>query len=373
MRVALVILHADRKRGGAEGYTLQLAEALAKRGHDVSLLASSFGELMPASVARVTIETRGLTRAARYRRFLDALDAHLSTTTYDVVHAMLPVRQCDVYHPHAGLAIAKAGQTGARLAFNARRRLMAETERSIVESDRPPIVISLSEYVKTDVAGQYPTLPADRQATLFNAVGLDYFDPAQAIPRTRDEFRNGRKISANDRVALVVAQDFERKGVPQAIEATKRINAGLLPGESRLKLLVVGGERSPGVEGDVIFAGTSWKVVVFYAGSDFFVLPTRHDPCSLVVLEALAMGLPVVSTVFNGATEIMRDGEHGFVLKDPNDVDALTAAMRTLMDDDTRARMSSACLALRPKLSYDAHLDKLLSVYETARSTRVAR
>jgi len=53
----------------------------------------------------------------------------------------------------------------------------------------------------------------------------------------------------------------------------------------------------------------------FYRAADFFVLPTRHDPCSSSWLEALAMGLPVISTIFNGACEIMIDGVHGFVLK----------------------------------------------------------
>ena len=107
--------------------------------------------------------------------------------------------------------------------------------------------------------------------------------------------------------------------------------------------------------------------------ADFFVLPTKHDPCSLVVLEALAMGLPVVSTVYNGATEIMTDGVHGYVLPDPSDVDALAGAMRKMLDPDRRAQMSRACLELRPQLSYDTHLDRLLGIYETARSTRNAR
>src|SRR4051812_41922161 len=103
MQIALVILHADPKRGGAERYTADLAGALAKRGHTVSLLATSFADV-PPQVKVVELEARGLTRSQRYHAMLDALDARLETARYDIVHAMLPVRRCDVYHPHAGMA-----------------------------------------------------------------------------------------------------------------------------------------------------------------------------------------------------------------------------------------------------------------------------
>jgi UDP-glucose:(heptosyl)LPS alpha-1,3-glucosyltransferase len=82
------------------------------------------------------------------------------------------------------------------------------------------------------------------------------------------------------------------------------------------------------------------------------------------VLEALAMGLPVISTVFNGATEIMTDGVHGFVVPDPRDTRAIADAMVKLDDADRRAAMSRACLELRPRLSYEHHLGELLTIYQ---------
>jgi UDP-glucose:(heptosyl)LPS alpha-1,3-glucosyltransferase len=113
-----------------------------------------------------------------------------------------------------------------------------------------------------------------------------------------------------------------------------------------------------------VFAGATADAYAFYRAADFFVLPTRHDPCSLVVLEALAMGLPVISTKQNGASEIMTPGFHGFVLDSADDHPALVAAVRALLDPATRARMRAACLALRPRLAYEHHLDTLLSIYQ---------
>jgi glycosyltransferase involved in cell wall biosynthesis len=60
----------------------------------------------------------------------------------------------------------------------------------------------------------------------------------------------------------------------------------------------------------------------------------------------------------------MTDGVHGFVLDDPTDVNALAEAMRKMLDPALRARMSAACLELRPRLSYENHLRNLLGIYE---------
>ncbi|HYO10986.1 MAG TPA: glycosyltransferase family 4 protein [Tepidisphaeraceae bacterium] len=351
MNIALVILHADAARGGAERYTMDLAAALIRRGHGVALLASSHADV-PAGAAPVELGVSGLTRAGRYGRFLEAVSAEVSARRFDVVHAMLPIRACDVYHPHAG--VAAAAQERWNIHLNPRRKRMARVERELLSGPRPPITIALSQYVKRSIRQHYP-LADDRLVTLFNAVDLGRFQPApQRPPR---DYVNG----------LFVGQDFERKGLMQALVAASMLK------EPRLKITVVGRNDGtfrppPDAAAQVSFAGDQPDPGRFYRDADFLVLPTRHDPCSLVVLEALASGLPVISTKFNGATEIMTDGQHGYVLDDPNDVNALAAAMRKLLDPDRRAEMSQACVALRPRLSYEHHLDQLEAIYRRARA-----
>jgi UDP-glucose:(heptosyl)LPS alpha-1,3-glucosyltransferase len=173
----------------------------------------------------------------------------------------------------------------------------------------------------------------------------------------------------------MIAQDFARKGLVQAIEAM-----GLLR-DPRLFLVVVGKQTAEkyhqlaearAVQNQVIFAGPTDDPRSFYSAADFFVLPTRHDPCSLVVLEALAMGLPVVTTAANGAAEIMSDAVHGFVLPDPGDVAALSGAMARLLDDGFRNAQARACLELRPRLSMEFHLDRLEEIYRHTAARRMA-
>lgn len=344
LKIALVILHADPARGGAERYTVDLAAALAKRGHEVSLLASSHAAELPhPNVRAVTIASWGMGRNMKYGCFLQALNAELKQTRYDVVHSMLPVDRCDVYHPHAGMAAAAAQKWNAWL--NPRRGAMARVERKLLTGVNPPITIALSEYVKRSIREHY-LMPDERLVTLFNAVDLERFQPSE--PPRRDTVE-----------ALFVGHDFERKGLTAALLAIDRLK------DNRLRLTIVGNDRRRAqlVSLTVRQVPGMSDIRPFYRDADFFVLPTKHDPCSLVVLEALAMGLPVISTVFNGATEIMTDGVHGFVLKDPGDVEALADAIRKMLDSGTRAKMREACLALRPQLSYEHHLDQLMAFY----------
>jgi UDP-glucose:(heptosyl)LPS alpha-1,3-glucosyltransferase len=377
----LVILHADPARGGAERYTIDLAASLRSRGHDVTLVASSFSETL-VSEKKILLPVGRGTRLRKYVRFLDALDQHLQAERYDIVHAMLPVRQCDIYHPHAGIAAeavarghlkhrGRTAQAAAMLAnrVNLKRRKFAAVERELLTGAKPPIVLCLSEYVKRDVTAHY-TIAPDRLATLFNAVDLTRFDPS-ARPEARTELRKELRIAPDKIVALMIAQDFARKGLREAILALAQLN------DPRLTLVVVGKEdpasyaalaKQEAIAERVIFAGKTDDPYSFYRAADFFLLPTRHDPCSLVVLEALAMGLPVISTVFNGACEIMTSGRHGFVLPDPSDVGAIVRSMQKLLDSQARRAMSDACLALRPKLAYEHHLDRLLSIYMSAKS-----
>jgi UDP-glucose:(heptosyl)LPS alpha-1,3-glucosyltransferase len=295
---------------------------------------------------------------------------------------MLPVRHCDIYHPHAGMAKAALeshlsrptapSRALAQLAnrLNRKRQLFAMVEEALLHGPDKPFVICLSDYVKGMILKYYPEI-SGQLVKLFNGTDLIAFDPGKHLTG-RQVIRKRYKIPQDATVALMIAQHFERKGLAEVIAATANLAKTSLAAAPTI--LVVGQDdpshsrdqaKRLGVIDKMIFAGQMDRVADFYAASDFFVLPTRHDSCSLVVLEALAMGLPVISTVFNGACEIMKDGEHGFVLANPADVAALTEAMGRLMDPTTRQKMHEAGLALRPDLSFEAHMDRLEEIYRT--------
>jgi glycosyltransferase involved in cell wall biosynthesis len=164
-------------------------------------------------------------------------------------------------------------------------------------------------------------------------------------------------------VLLFAAHNFRLKGLPTLLQALARSVAQGLDAQ----LLVVG--DGPRLEAKCLAVrhGVAERVRLLgavahadmarlYRACNLLVHPTWSDHCCLVVLEALASGLPVITTARDGASELIEPGVQGLVLEQPGDVGALTNALLLLGDAQRRAAMSVAAAALRPRLDFDAHL-----------------
>ncbi len=352
MRVALVILRADAGRGGAEKYTLDLADSLGGRGHEVALLDAA------------ALGVAGRTRIGRFRSFQGKLAAVRERGEHDLIHAMLPVGPglCDIYHPHAGIAAERSSWLSWWT--NPRRRAFARAERAMLAAAYPPITITLSDYVERSLRRHHPTLPADRTFRLFNGVDLGQFTPdgaAADLPGDRPR-------------ALFVGNDFHRKGLDVVLAALRDAPDWMLAvaGHDRKhfkQLVNLTGLLK--MTDRVDFLGPRRDLPELYRAADVLVHASRHDPCSLVTLEALACGLPVIGGVNDGAMEVITDGEHGHIIRPANAqaaADELAARLQLLADEPVRRRMREACVTLRPRLSWESHVDRLLTLYERVRS-----
>ncbi|GIX03682.1 MAG: hypothetical protein KatS3mg113_0688 [Planctomycetaceae bacterium] len=384
MRVALVILNADARRGGAERYTLNLARSFWDRGIEVSLICIDAAEPL-AGCRLITFPCRGI-RTQRYLAFCRELHRHLQSTSYDIVHAALPVPQCDVYHPHAGLAWAAWQERWREYPrgwqwwgwccrwTQLRRWAQARIEKQLLSQPSPPVVLCLSQLVEQKLLQYYSLAPQD-WVVLTNGVDTNWFHPTRHAAAGQAQ-RVAWGCSTSDRVALLMAHDFARKGVRQAIAALAHLT------DPRWKLVVVGKARSEPwqrwaqvwhVEHRVIFAGATQHPETCYAAADLLLLPTPYDSCSLVVLEALAMHKPVITTVTNGAADVMVSGKHGWVLQHHANILELACAWNKLADDATRLKMSAACGELRPRLSWETHVEQLLALYRQIQERRRLR
>jgi UDP-glucose:(heptosyl)LPS alpha-1,3-glucosyltransferase len=102
----------------------------------------------------------------------------------------------------------------------------------------------------------------------------------------------------------------------------------------------------------------------FYANSDVFVLPTYYDACSLVVIEAMAKGIPAITTIFNGASGIIADGKNGYILSHPPDPSDLTDKMRFLMDKKKRQSMSEEAFHTGQEYSAERNHREIMRVLD---------
>ncbi|HEX7379934.1 MAG TPA: glycosyltransferase family 4 protein [Pirellulales bacterium] len=375
MKIGLTIESFDAARGGAEQWTSQYAAWLLRAGHEVHVVAGHFGDDVPGGIVRHQVE-RPRTRvdfARSAERTLDAL-------RLDVTHDMGAGWQCDVFQPHGGSRTA-AFEQNLLLLPRWLRPLKRRAARCLpryhqfqqllmgqyMAEDR--VYIALSQMVKRDFE-RFHGVRRGQIRVVYNGVDTERFSP-QWQGRYRQVVRDELAVRDDETLLLIVAHNFRLKGVPGLMAAVERLR-----GEgNRVKLAVVGGKRLPrGGSDGVLWIGPAADTVPYYAAADVYVQPTFYDPCSLVVLEAWASGLPVVTSCFNGAAELMTPGVEGDLLHDPGDLDELCAVLRPLLNPAARASMSAAARRLALRHTLDRNARELLAVYEeiAARRRRAA-
>jgi len=227
------------------------------------------------------------------------------------------------------------------------------------------LIMANSEQVAREIARHYAPLSAPVKIVR-NGVDLELFHPrarATLGPGTRTTLGLGR----DDVVLLFLGSGFTRKGLAFLLHAL-----GHLPAKDRPSLLVVGkGRAEPhlalarrlGLNGRVRFLGVVADPLPFYAAADAFVLPSLYDPSSNACLEAMAVGLPVVTTRANGASELIEDGREGWVVDDPHDTEALAERLSRLVDVTARLEMGRRARDRVEAYPWDRHLQEVLALY----------
>ncbi|RMG70833.1 MAG: glycosyltransferase family 1 protein, partial [Nitrospirae bacterium] len=202
---------------------------------------------------------------------------------------------------------------------------------------------------------------------IYNAVDLERFYPENK-KRYRNEVRETYGIPQDRIVILFVGSGFERKGLSYLIKAVELI-------KEPLTLMVVGKGKSEKLKKlikrqQVIFCGPQKNIERFYASADIFAFPTIYEPFGNVHLEALASGLPVITTVLSGASEIITDGKEGFVLKNPEDTVTLKTYIEHFMDETILKQMSENARSLAERFSFDRHIEETLRLYKSVISQK---
>jgi UDP-glucose:(heptosyl)LPS alpha-1,3-glucosyltransferase len=195
-------------------------------------------------------------------------------------------------------------------------------------------------------------------------------------PRRRLECREEWGIRPEEVVALFAGMNYRLKGLVPLLHAVRRLPAG-----APFRLLVTGSSetaaferlaRRLGLAERVRFLGFWPDVADCYFAADFLVHPTFYDPCSHVVLEAMACGLPVITTRYNGASELLHPPREGFVLDDPHDYDHLAWCLGQMLDPARRAACAQAARRTAAGWTFDHHYRQMLDVFEEAAARKRA-
>ncbi len=386
MRIAFCHENVLPARGGAEMYVADFLRRLAVEGHDVHLYACRWDRgALPATVAIHPLDAPRGPRLLRPWQFSAAVRAALLRDRPDVSIGFDKTFGPDIYYPLGGLQPASAegnlrkhrsswARRAARVAkaFDPAHYSFARLERRHLLGPNPPVLVVNSHMVRGDMLRCYG-IPPERVRVIHNAI-----DPARFIerdrPRVRAEDRRAWGVGPGDLVAAFVAMNYGLKGLQPLLHALTRLPAAF-------KLAVAGSPKTGpwrrlaarlGVADRVMFLGPAADVRRIYFAADVHVHPTLYDPCSGVVIEALVCGMPVVTTRYNGAAELMDKWGAGIIVDDPRDHAALAAALAEFLDPVCRDFAGRAARRAAAQWTIDDHYSRWLEVFTEVAKTRRA-
>ncbi len=248
--------------------------------------------------------------------------------------------------------------------WNPFHQLILFMEKRLFEKGVCRKIVAISEMVKKDIQNHYQ-VPDDKIEVVYNGVSLTRFHPENK-KRYRSSVREKLNIPENEVVILFVGSGFERKGLKFLLQAL-----GFLSSDNWRLLLMGKGNWSRYLP----FASSENQKKIhcqepvddlekYYAAADIFVLPSIYEPFGNANLEALASGLPVVTSRNSGAAEILDHGENGMVVNNPSDPKEIAEKINSLFDSSVRERMGQNARSLAEKFTQESNLQEMIKVYQ---------
>jgi UDP-glucose:(heptosyl)LPS alpha-1,3-glucosyltransferase len=237
--------------------------------------------------------------------------------------------------------------------LNRKHREILRLEEALLANRGATRVIANSQMVKNEVADLYG-YPEDKIDIVRNGVPLSQF---HFDPDLREKARDELNVKPDEIALLFAGSGWERKGLRFAIAAMAMCD------NRRMRLLIAGrGNQRYYKSKRVRFLGELPDLVPIYLASDIFILPTIYDPFSNACLEALACGLPVITTRSNGFSEIIEDGVHGSTLDSANDLAGLRNAIRFWAEPARRAAVRSTNIQRASQFDISANVAGTLEI-----------
>ncbi len=381
MRLAIV-----RQRynpyGGAERFVERALAALERQGTSVTVVSRQWVGVpggTPLVAGRgpaaqwIRCDPFHIGRRWRDASFAKSVCAELALHSFDLVQAHERIACCDLYR--AGDGVHKQWLANRARSLNpvdrtiqwlsAYHRYVLGAERRLFASPRLRAVICNSQMVRNEIHRHFGVDQA-KLHVVYSGVDLDRFHPGLR-PTLGARQRQTLGIESDAFVYVFVGSGFERKGVGRLLHAFR--HAEVAP---RAHVIVVGKDKDEpamrtlarrlGIASRVHFEGGQQDVRGYYAAADCFVLPTLYDPLPNAALEALACGLPTITTMQCGAAELIERGKTGY-LCDALDLESLAQALRdvqTLPKEATRVAARQAVAGL----TLDAMAAKMVTLYE---------
>lgn len=396
-KVAVVIEKFDPERGGAEGYARDLCTGLLDSGFEVHVLAR-VGNIVENTESKIHPKIH-IIPAVKYPKFLRlytfvrGVEREIERGGgYDIVHAMGQTTGGNVLNPHSGIEQSwiegddnsresVAGRLFAwikrflsprhHLILNLQRRQYKEMCDKLGKGTKgAKAIVAIADMIKKDIVN-YHNVDESKIEVVYNGVDIERF----SIDK-RELFRKGERerlgVKNEEILILCVTNNFRLKGVLPAIRMLPVLREKVGKTHRGFRLMIVGRDNPSRylreakrlkVDDLVTFVNYVPDPVPLYAAADIYFHPTFYDSCSLTVIEALASGLPVVTTEKNGAKGLIKSKESGWVVKDPRDYEETSGAIIHYFPEEARKKALVTAGGFGDDLSFDKNIESIVQIY----------
>jgi UDP-glucose:(heptosyl)LPS alpha-1,3-glucosyltransferase len=356
--------------GGGELILDRIVTAMAARGMRVSLLGRSW--TARDDIDFIRCDPPRFPRFSRERRFAHSACEIVRQQSDALIqsHERLPC--CDVFRAGDGVHAAFIEQRTRGLGWLSRRalalhpfhRTALSLEREMFSSPRLKAVLANSSMVADEIVRHFG-FPRERIHLVSNGIDLARFN-LSARDHHRSDLRKRLGTEMARPVALFVGSGYRRKGLDAAISAlaASRIDAELwIVGSDRRPEAYLSAAASAGIPpARLRLIGPVADPLPYYAAADVLILPSIYDPFPSTVVEALACGLPVVTSTACGARDVVSRIDAGLV-RDASDVAGLGKALRRAFELAAKPATGSAASAVASDYGIDRMINQMLSVY----------
>lgn len=354
--------------GGAELFAFELTERLAMRADfDIHVFANRWR----AGKNGMVIHKVPILKFPRWLRPISfALFAQraIKAGGFDLVHSHERLYDFDLL-THHGLPHATWIKKVRKKRPSLFDRAVSHLEQKGIMSSGLPLIMPVSSLGKVELQKAF-NLPDSRIQVIHPGITVKrYLETDQSS--CRSEIRKRHALLPDDVIALFVGMNFDLKGLDRIMQSISRFT---VRGDRHpaLRLLVVGNgdfrkyqklAGDLGIEKRVVFAGERRAVEKYFLASDFFVLMSYMDSFGIVVLEAMASGLPVVISDTVGAQDVVEPGKTGYIIKAANYDRTMETALESMMRPDLRHEMGKSARRVAVQYDWDRIAEKVADLY----------
>jgi len=327
--------------GGLQRDFMRIAQTVAGRGHQVRVYTQSWQGECPAEFELIVVPVRKRTNHGRNAEYYQWVKAHLAQHPVARVVGFNKMPDLDIYYA-ADVCYAEkvAQEKGFFYRLTSRYRHYAAFERATFEQGKKTQLLMLTDKQIADFQRHYHTEP-ERFHILPPGIYPDR-KYSEQIANSRRLYREKNRIGEDQNFVLQVGSDFNRKGVARTIEAIAALPDAL---RQNTQLFVVGQDKPGpfaalaaklGIKENVhFFAGRS-DVAELMAAADLLVHPAKQEAAGIVLLEAVAAGLPVIVTEVCGYAPYIADARCGVVVNEPFSQAALNETLADALGTPSR-------------------------------------